>query len=106
MRQPRQHNLLVRLLNLACQEHFVQYRIDLVKVEDEIELAHIAEESIQHLDEKVYRLEVRQLVIVGVDACAEEEACVPPVHNLGHVAEFDKVGLVFLVAWGDEAVDL
>jgi hypothetical protein len=106
VRQPRQHDLLVRLLNLARQKHLVKYRINLVKVEHEIELAHVAEESIQHLDEEVYCLEVCQLVVVGVDACAEEEPCVSPVHDLGHVAELDKVGLVFLVAGGDEAVDL
>lgn len=29
MLQPRQHNLLARLLNLPRQEHLVQYRVDL-----------------------------------------------------------------------------
>ncbi len=51
------------------------------------------------------RLEVRQLVVVGVDAHAEEQARVPPVHDLV-VAELGEVGLVFLVAGCDEAVDL
>lgn len=51
------------------------------------------------------RLEVRQLVVVGVDAHAEEQARVPPVHDLV-VAELGEVGLVFLVAGRDEAVDL
>jgi len=50
-------------------------------------------------------LQVRQLVIVRIDARAEEEACVPPVDDLV-IAELDEVGLVFLVSGGDEAVDL
>lgn len=41
--------------------------------------------------------EIRELVIVRVYAYAEEQACVAPVDNLV-MAEFDKVGLVFLVA--------
>lgn len=77
----------------------------LVKIKDQIQLTHVPEEGIQHLDEKVYGLEVGELVVVGVDADAEEEARVPPVHDL-EVAELDEVGLVLLVAGGDEAVDL
>lgn len=53
----------------------------------------------------MYSLQIRQLVIIGVDADAEEEACVAPVHDLV-VAELDEVGLVFLIAGCDEAVDL
>lgn len=49
-------------------------------------------------------LEVSELVVVCVDAGAEEEAGVAAVDNLV-VAEFDKVGLVLLVAGGDEAVN-
>jgi hypothetical protein len=53
----------------------------------------------------VNSLQVRQLVIVRVDARAEEETCVPPVHDLV-IAELDEVALVLLVAGRDEAVDL
>jgi len=53
----------------------------------------------------VYGLEIRELVIVGVDADAEEEAGVAAVDDF-EGAEFDEVGLVFLVAGRDEAVDL
>jgi len=105
MLQPRQNNLLARLLNLAGQEHLVQDGIHLVEVEDQVELADVAEEGVEHLDEEVDRLEEGQLVVVGVDAGAEEEARVPAVDDLV-VAELDEVGLVFLVARGDEAVDL
>jgi hypothetical protein len=62
----------------------------LVKIEHQIQLTNIPKEAIQHFDEKVYSLQIRQLVIVCVDACAEEEACVTPIDNLV-VAEFDEV---------------
>ena len=105
MLQARQHHLLARLLNLAGEEDLVEDGVDLVKVEDEVELAHVAEEGVEHLNEEVDGLEEGQLVVVGVDACAKEKTRVPPVHDLV-VAELDKVGLVLLVARRDEAVDL
>jgi len=103
--QPRQHHLLASLLDLAREEDLVQDGVDLVEVEDEVELAHVAEEGVEHLDEEVDGLEVGQLVVVGVDARAEEEPRVPPVHQLV-VAELDKVGLVLLVARRHESVHL
>lgn len=106
MLQPRQNNLLTCLLNLARQEHLIQNSIHLVEVEDQIQLAHVAEEGVEDFDEEVDRLQVCELVVVGVDAGAEEEACVPAVDDLGALAELDEVGLVFLVAGRDEAVDL
>lgn len=102
--QPRQHNLLTRLLNLARQKDLVEDGVHLVKVEDEVELADVAEEGVEHLDEEVDGLEEGELVVVCVDASAEEEARIAAVDNLV-VAELDKVGLVLLVARGDEAVD-
>jgi len=53
----------------------------------------------------MYRLQIRKLVIVRVDACTEEEACVAAVDDLV-VAELDEIGLVLLVAGRYEAVDL
>lgn len=105
MLQPRQHDLLARLLDLAGEKNLVEDGVDLVKVEDEVELAHVAEEGVEHLDEEVDGLEVRELVVVGVDARAKEEARVPPVDDLV-VAELDKVGLVLLVARRHEPVHL
>lgn len=78
----------------------------LVEVEHQIQLAHVPKERIQHLDEEVYRLQVRQFVVVCIDARAEEQPCVPSIHDLGHIAELDEVGLVLLVARRDQAVDL
>lgn len=104
MFQPRQHNLLARLLNLARQKDLIENGVHLVKVEDEVELADVAEEGVENLDEEVDGLEKGELVVVCIDAGAEEEARVAAVDDF-IVAELDKVGLVFLVARGDEAVD-
>lgn len=76
MFQSRKHYLFARLLNLACQKHLVQDRVDLihhqhkpikslalqthlVEIKHQIQLAHIPKELIQHLHEEMYRLEVR-----------------------------------------------
>lgn len=104
MFQPRQNDLFTGFLNFACQEHLVENRIHLVKIENEVQLADVSEEGVQHLYEEVDGLEVSQLIVVGVDAHAEEEAGVSTVYDLV-VSEFDKVGLVFLVSGGDEAMD-
>ena len=105
MFEAREDDLLGGLLDLTGEEDLVEDGVDLVEVEDEVELADVAEEGVEDLDEEVDRLEVGQLVIVGVDAGAEEEAGVPPVDDLV-VAELDEVGLVFLVAGRYEAVNL
>lgn len=97
MLQPSQNNLLARLLDLAGQKDLVEDGIDLVEVEDQVQLAHVAEEGVEDLDEEVDGLQVGELVVVGVDAGAEEEPRVAPVDDLV-VAELDEVGLVLLVA--------
>jgi len=98
--QSCQHNLLACFFNLTGQEHLVKNCIDLVKVKDQVQLAHVAEESIQDLNKEVDRLEIGQLVVVCVDSCAEEQAGVPPVNNL-EVAVLDEVGLALLVTRRD-----
>ncbi len=105
MLEPREHDLLARLLDLAGEKDLVEDGVDLVEVEDEVELAHVAEEGVQDLDEEVDGLQIGQLVVVGVDARAEEEARVSPVHDLV-VPELDEIRLVLLVAGRHEAVDL
>lgn len=105
MLESREDDLLARLLDLAGEEDLVEDGVDLVEVEDEVELADVAEEGVEDFDEEVYGLEEGELVVVGVDAGAEEEARVAAVDD-AVVAELDEVGLVLLVAGGDEAVDL
>jgi hypothetical protein len=129
MSQSRQYHLFARLLNLTCKENLVEDCIDLspsvsnlchlsvhisfsrrsthfVEIEHQVQLTNIPEERIQHLHEKVYSFQIRQFIIVCINARAEEEASVSAVYDLGHVAELDEVGLVLLVARGYEAMDL
>jgi hypothetical protein len=76
-----------------------------IEIEHQIQLTHIPKETIQHLHEKMYSLQIRQFVIVRIDAGAEEESSVSSVYDL-IVAELDKVGLVLLVSGCYETVDL
>lgn len=51
-------DLLASLLDLAGEEDLVEDGVDLVEVEDEVELADVAEEGVEDLDEEVDGLEV------------------------------------------------
>lgn len=64
-------------------------RCYLVKVEDQIEFTDIAKEGIQDLDKKVDRLQVGQLVVVGINAQTKEEASIATVDDL-EVAELKE----------------
>jgi hypothetical protein len=77
----------------------------LIEVENQIQLAHIAEETVQDFHKEVYRFQIREFIVIGIYAGAEEETCISTVYYLV-VAELDKVGLVLLVSGGDKAVDL
>ena len=79
---------------------------NLVKVEHQIQLTHIPEELIQDLDEKVKGLQIGQLVVIGVDTRAKEEACVATIDDLGGAPELDKIGLMLLITRCYQSVDL
>lgn len=70
--QSRQHHLLARLLDLSRQENLVQNGVDLVEIKDQVKLAHVTEERIKHLDKEMDSFQVRELVVVGVNAGAEK----------------------------------
>lgn len=53
-----------------------------MEVENEVELAHIAEEMVQDLHEQVDGLQVDQLIVIEVDTEGEEESCVSAVDDL------------------------
>jgi hypothetical protein len=72
----------------------------LVEIKHQVQLAHIAKERIQHLHKEVDSLEIRQFVVIGIDTHAEEQPCIPPVHDLQRPKLY-KVALVLLVARRD-----
>lgn len=53
----------------------------------------------------MYRLEICQLVIIRIDADAEEQPRVPPIND-PVLPEFNEVGLMLLVPRCDQAVHL
>jgi len=62
----------------------------LVKVENQIEFADIAKESIQDLDKEVDCLKVGKLVVVGINAQTKEQTSIATVDDL-EVAELRNI---------------
>jgi len=75
----------------------------LIKVKDQIQLTHIPKKRIQHLHKEMYRLQIRQLVIVRIHTDTEEQSRVAPVDDFRR-AELNEVRLVLLVPRRDQAV--
>ena len=59
-----------------------QASLCLVEVEDEVQLAHVAEVPVQHLHEVMNHLQSDQLVVPAVNAADKIQARVPLVHHL------------------------
>ena len=53
-----------------------------MEVEDQVELAHILEVSVEHLDEMMDHVEDNKLVVVFLDACGEVQTGVASEHDL------------------------
>lgn len=88
-----QHLGLRSLPDLTRQEHLVHDGVNLVEVKHQIELAHIVEVLVQHLDKVVDRLQIAQVVVVHVHADAKVQPGVPPVHDL-KVPELNEIGVL------------
>eukprot|EP00428_Durinskia_dybowskii_P013395 CAMPEP_0170224152 /NCGR_PEP_ID=MMETSP0116_2-20130129/11777_1 /TAXON_ID=400756 /ORGANISM="Durinskia baltica, Strain CSIRO CS-38" /LENGTH=125 /DNA_ID=CAMNT_0010474857 /DNA_START=143 /DNA_END=521 /DNA_ORIENTATION=- len=58
-----QHRALARLLELARHDDFVEDVVRLVEVEDQVEFTHIAEVTVQALDEVVDDFQREELVV-------------------------------------------
>ena len=53
----------------------------LVEVEDEIELADVAKEGVQHFNKEMDGLECEEFIIRDINTRAEEETSIPPVDD-------------------------
>lgn len=80
-------------------------RTHLVEIKHQIQLTHIPKEAIQHLDKKVYSLEVRELIIIRIDAHAEEQPRISPIHH-AVLPELHEIRLVLLVPRRNQSVHL
>ena len=63
----------------------VEDHVGLLKLEHDVELAHVAEVLVQRLYERVHKLKHGQLILVAVYAHQEEERRVSTVHHLCRV---------------------
>jgi hypothetical protein len=57
-------SLLARLLQLPCHDELVEDEVGLLKVEDDVELAHGAKVLVKHLHVAVDRLQDEKLVLL------------------------------------------
>ena len=80
--EPLQDHPLARLRHLPSGNKLVQNQIDSVEVEDEVELADVAEIVVEDLDEEVDCFQEGELVVRGVAGDGEVEARVAAVDDL------------------------
>ena len=69
------------LLNLATSDHLVNDHKHLVEIEDQVQLAEILEEHIQHLHQQVNQLDLDEVVVLLIEAKGKEETGVAAVHK-------------------------
>ena len=62
-----------------------------MEIEDQIELAHILEVSVEHLDEMMDDIKHDQLIVIFLNACCKVETGVASEHYLVF-APFEEVG--------------
>lgn len=74
-----------------------------VKVKHQIQRTNVPEKTIEHLDKEVNSFQIRQLIIIRVDADTKEQPRITPINNLER-AEFDKVGLMLLISRRNQAM--
>ncbi len=77
-----EHVLLGSLLNLTADQELVQHEVGLLKVEDDIKLAHTAEILVQKLDVSVDDFQRQELVVATFDCATKVETSVSFVHDL------------------------
>ena len=82
-----QHRLAARFNDSASHDDFVEHRVRLARVEDEVELADVLEAAVERLHEHVYKVEYAQLRLVFVNERREVERGEVPVDELHALAE-------------------
>ena len=55
----------------AAHDHFLHDEVRLVEIENEVELAHVAEVAVENLDEVVNDVEYDQFIVCLLDAAGE-----------------------------------
>lgn len=83
--------LLAAFLHLTSEEELIENEVCLLKVEDNIELAHIAIIFVHLFDEAMHDLQGNELVIRRVYPGDEEKGGIAPIDNLGIFASSSAV---------------
>ena len=77
-----QHVTDVRIEDHAAHDDLVENVIDLIWVKYEVELTHILEALVEHLDKDLDEVEHAELALGAVHGHDEIERCVMPVNEL------------------------
>lgn len=101
--QPGQNHLFAGLLQLSSQKDLVQNRVDLVKVEHQIQLANVAEKRIQNLHKQMNCLQIEQFIVTFIDHNAEKQASIASVNYLV-IVQFHEITLVSLISGCNQTV--
>ena len=73
MSSPTQYFLFRSLHDLASDDHLVQYRVDHVEVEDEVQFLDFTEVVVEDFDEELDELQVGKLAVVDVNTDGDEQ---------------------------------
>lgn len=76
------HVFLAAFLHLASQYKLVEYKVGLLEIEDDVELAHIAVVLVHLFDVSMHNFESDQLVVGGSAASDEEQGGISSVDHL------------------------
>ena len=71
------HLLLAGLHHVPPDDQLLQDEVGLMKVEDEVELAHVSEVAVQYLHELVDDIQHYQLVVLLFHPCREIQTRIP-----------------------------
>ena len=67
---------------MTSNYHFLQYEVCLVKVENQIELAHVPEVLVKYFDEMMDNIEYNQFIVIFLNARGEIQAGIALENNL------------------------
>lgn len=74
------NGLFAGFLQLSSKYELVQNKVDLLKIENQIQLTYIAEEMVKNLHKQVDTFKVHELIVSNVNTQGEEETRISPVY--------------------------
>ena len=99
---PIQNFSFAGFFHFPCQHKLIQYTVDLVEIEHNIQFTDIAKVTVQQFHKQVNGFQIRQFIVRDIDGNSKEQTRVSSVNQLVTVV-FNEIG-VFLVAGRDQSV--